>query len=71
MALSPDEWDDLQALLRQARRGRLAWNDESRLRHLVSKQNPGAQSLPWEGLVDAGLVIVGLYALQRALAESS
>ena len=63
--LRTEEVTRLRALMRRARYERLSWQEESELRHLISKQGPISPSMPWDQVVHTGMLIVGFYALAK------
>ena len=65
--LAPGEWQELTALLQDARYRRLPPDRERRLRELVAKRDGHAGDLAWEDLVKLGLIILGGYFLVKAL----
>ncbi|MEA3190928.1 MAG: hypothetical protein QOD77_1510 [Thermoplasmata archaeon] len=54
-------------LLLKAERGRLTPKQERDLRTLVVRHNPRAADLPHDWLVKAGLVVIGVELLRKAL----
>lgn len=71
LELRRDEVDELRRLMGTAKRRRLGWQDEARLRHLLSKEQPDAVRLRWDDLVEAGLIVLGLHYLARQLDEGA
>ena len=71
MALTHQEIDELESLLRRAHAGPLAASDESALRRLLDAHNPGAAGLPLDMLIDSGMIQLGAaILLERLTAEA-
>lgn len=71
LELRRDEVEELRRLVGAAKRGRLGWQDEARLRHLLSKEQPDAVRFRWDELVEAGLLVLGVHFLVRQLEEGA
>lgn len=67
--LRAEELARLRALMKEARFQRLSWQEETELRHLISKQGPVSPSMGWDEVVHTGLLIVGIYALAKEVGE--
>jgi hypothetical protein len=65
--LEPAEQREFEALLWQGWNARLSPYQESRLRHLLGRKNPGAQTLPLPQLVHAGMIAHGASLFLEAL----
>jgi len=65
--LSPDEWQELIWLMKDAQDRRLPPPEERRLREVLSLRDPLARDMPWDELVDFGLVVLGGYFMLKLM----
>lgn len=65
------ERSELEHLLWHARSAPLTPIEESRLRALVAKVNPGAETLPASHLVQAGMIAYGVQVTYEILTKSA
>ena len=67
MTLAPNEFDRMQYILGKSKHSNLNPTEQNELRSIVGKEQPESQNKPIEDLIALGLIIVGLYALYKAL----
>jgi hypothetical protein len=69
MNLTPQEAGRMEYLLGKSRFGYLIPEEQTELRYLVTKEQPSAKNSSLDELIKAGLILVGLYILAKALSE--
>lgn len=59
----------IEYLLAKDRKGTIMPDERRELRQLLAQENPHATEMDWDGLIKLGLVLVGIYAIGKALEE--
>ena len=67
MSLSNYEFNELEYLLGKSRAENLSSDEELKLRELISIEQPSAEDNSLDELIKIGLVLVGIYLLEKLL----
>lgn len=67
--LTPQESGRMEYLLGKFRLSFLTHDEELELRYLIAKEQPKAKDVPFDELIERGLILVGLHVLTKALSE--